>query len=102
MMVGRSLVRFDYEVHREGEKRALASGFTEHATVGREGRPVRLPDELDEWLTAAAKRSALPRGQIIRERLEQARKEERQPFLRLAGIMPGPRDLSNRKGFSRT
>ncbi len=62
---------------------------------------VCLPDELDEWLTAAAKRSGLPRGQIIRERLEQARKEERRPFLRLAGIMSGPRDLSNRKGFSR-
>ena len=44
--VRRSLVRFDYEVMRKDDDRLLASGFSEHAAVGRDGRPMRMPDEL--------------------------------------------------------
>jgi len=33
--------------------------------------------------------------------LEKARKESTQPFLRLAGAVDGPSNLSTRKGFSR-
>ena len=44
--VGRARVRFEYEVLREGEQRVLASGFTEHAAVDSDGRPLRLPAEL--------------------------------------------------------
>jgi len=50
--VGRSLVRFDYEVRRVEDDRVLASGSTEHATVGRDGRLQRMPDELRRRLGA--------------------------------------------------
>jgi acyl-CoA thioester hydrolase len=40
-------VRFEYEVRREGQAAPLlATGYTEHAAVNREGRPVRVPDDL--------------------------------------------------------
>lgn len=62
---------------------------------------VRLPDELAEWLEATAARTGVSQGKIIREQLEKARGEEERPFLRLAGKVAGPADLSSRKGFSR-
>jgi len=41
-------------------------------------------------------------GRIVREELEKARaKSARQSFLRLAGSVREPRDLSSRKGFAR-
>jgi predicted transcriptional regulator len=64
---------------------------------------VRLPLELVAWLDQTAKRSGVPRGRIIRDQLEQARDKSAQPaFMRLAGTIKGARDLSERKGFSRT
>ena len=39
-------VRFEYELHEAGSDRLLATGFTEHGTVGRNGRPRRIPAEL--------------------------------------------------------
>jgi len=62
---------------------------------------VRLPDDLAEWLDAASKTAGVPRGRIVRDQLQLARKREKQPFLRLAGSIDGPRDLSSRKGFSK-
>ena len=62
---------------------------------------VRLPEDLAGWLDAASRKAGVPRGRIIREQLELARRREKQPFLRLAGSMEGPHDLSTRKGFSR-
>lgn len=62
---------------------------------------IRLPEDLDEWLAQTARRTGLPRGRIIRQELERARSSERRPFLRLAGAVTGPGDLSARKGFSR-
>jgi len=62
---------------------------------------VRLPDDLAEWLSQTARRSGVPRGRIIRQELEKARASEKRPFLRLAGVVSGPTDLSTRKGFSR-
>jgi len=44
--VGGVRLRFEYEVSRDGDGARLASGFTEHAAVGRDGRPRRLPAEL--------------------------------------------------------
>jgi len=45
--IGGSRIRFEYELRRLGEPdRLLATGFTEHATVGRDGRPIRMPDGL--------------------------------------------------------
>lgn len=63
---------------------------------------VRLTKDLAEWLDESARRAGVPRGRIVREELEKARTASaRQSFLRLAGSVRGPRDLSSRKGFSR-
>jgi predicted transcriptional regulator len=62
---------------------------------------VRLPEDLAEWLAQTAHKTGVPRGRIIRQELEKARSSEERPFLRLAGVVAGPRDLSARKGFSR-
>ena len=44
-------IRFDYIVHRMGEKAALCIGHSVHACVNKEGRPTRAPD----WLVEALK-----------------------------------------------
>ena len=62
---------------------------------------VRLPEDLAKWLDSTARRTGLPKGHIVREELEKARKSARRPFLGLAGAIAGPSDLSTRKGFSR-
>jgi acyl-CoA thioester hydrolase len=43
-------VRFDYELVRERDRETLAIGFTEHASVGMNGRPTRLPVSLRDRL----------------------------------------------------
>ena len=64
---------------------------------------IRLTKELAAWLEQASKRSGVPRGRIIREYLEKARDGGAEPsFMRLAGAVRGARDLSTRKGFSRS
>ena len=62
---------------------------------------VRLPDDLAEWLERAARKAGVPKGRIVREQLEKARGSAQRPFLRWAGAVTGPSDLSMRKGFSR-
>jgi hypothetical protein len=62
---------------------------------------VRIPQDLAEWLAETARKSGVPKGRIVRDQLERARQSEGQPFLRLAGAVAGPANLSTRKGFSR-
>jgi hypothetical protein len=62
---------------------------------------VRIPAELAQWLAETSRKTGVPKGRIIREQLEKARKSEGQSFLRLAGAVAGPAGLSTRKGFSR-
>lgn len=62
---------------------------------------VRVPEDLAEWLNDAARRTGVSKGRIVREELEKARNSPRRPFLRLAGTVAGPADLSSRKGFAR-
>ena len=63
---------------------------------------VRLPKDLSTWLEESAERTGVSQGRIIREQLERARSGDvNKPFMRLAGSVKGPRDLSTRKGFSR-
>jgi hypothetical protein len=63
---------------------------------------VRLPEELAAWLAETARRTGVPAGRIIREQLERAKAEAgSQRFLRLAGKIIGPGNLSSRKGFAR-
>jgi predicted transcriptional regulator len=63
---------------------------------------VRLTEELAGWLAETARRTGRPAGRIIREQLEQARAQSgNQRFLRHAGKLSGPADLSSRRGFER-
>jgi hypothetical protein len=61
---------------------------------------VRLPDDLADWLQGVAAKTGVSQGKIIREQLEKARDAKPREFLRLAGKISGPADLSSRKGFS--
>ena len=49
VQVGGARVRFEYTVTRDGT--CLATGFSEHASVDRRGRPVRMPADLQRRLT---------------------------------------------------
>ena len=49
-----------------------------------------------------AKRTGLSQGQIVRDQLERVKAgSDDREFLRLTGTVDGPKDLSERKGFSR-
>ena len=62
---------------------------------------IRLTPELAEWLEDTARRTGVPQGRLVREQLERARAASHgRAFMRLAGAVQGPRDLSARKGFS--
>jgi hypothetical protein len=65
---------------------------------------VRLPEDLANWLQEAARAKGLSQSQIIKDQLEKARKGDPvRPFMKLAGsIRDLPRDLSQRKGYSRS
>jgi predicted transcriptional regulator len=63
---------------------------------------VRLTPELAAWLSETARKTGLPASRIVRQQLERARAEEgSQRFLLHAGKIRGPKDLSQRRGFSR-
>jgi hypothetical protein len=63
---------------------------------------VRLTPELAAWLEEASSKTVRPQGQIIRDELDRARgSANEKPFMRLAGKISGPKNLSRRKGFSR-
>ncbi len=64
---------------------------------------IRLSPDLADWLDKHAKTTGESQGKIIRDQLARARKgAATQSFMRLAGTVSGERDLSTRKGFSRT
>ncbi len=63
---------------------------------------IRLNEELAAWLADTARRTGIPAGRIIREQLEKAKSQSgNQRFLKQAGRLAGPADLSSRKGFTR-
>ena len=62
---------------------------------------IRLSKELADWLEESARRTGLPAGRIIRQQLEIAKaRGGTQRFLKHAGKLAGPADLSARKGFA--
>ena len=63
---------------------------------------VRLTVEQAEWLRQAAARAGVPQSRIVRDQLERAMAGSDRRFLALAGTAKGPRDLSQRGGFSRS
>ena len=63
---------------------------------------VRLTRELATWLERVAARMGVSQSRVIRDQLEKAKaRTSSQAFMRLAGNVRGPKDLSSRKGFSR-
>ena len=63
---------------------------------------IRLTKELAAWLEQTAAETGVSQGKLVRDQLERARAAaSSQAFMRLAGAVRGPRDLSARKGFTR-
>lgn len=63
---------------------------------------VRLDPDVAAWLEEEARRTGVSKGKIVRDQLERAKAGgATRPFMRLAGSVRGPRNLSRRKGFSR-
>jgi hypothetical protein len=65
---------------------------------------VRLDHDLAEWLERESAKTGVSQGQIVRDQLQRARAAaSAQAFMRLAGaVRGGPREVSTRKGFSRS
>lgn len=65
---------------------------------------VRLPDDSLEWIRRRSKETALAKGRLVKEAIDIVREqhEEKKPSLELAGSLDGPRNLSQRKGFSKS
>ncbi len=62
---------------------------------------VRLPEEVAEWLREWARETGMTVGGLVRKQLQRAKVEqELRPYMRFAGVIKGPRDLSTRKGFN--
>ena len=63
---------------------------------------IRLSEELADWVQESAHKTGESVGRILRHQLEKAKTDGwRQGFLRHAGKIDGPADLSTRKGFTR-
>ena len=65
---------------------------------------VRLDKDLSTWLEKTAARTGVSQGQIVRDQLQKAKSANREkPFMRWAGsVQDLPKNLSKRKGFSRS
>jgi predicted DNA-binding protein len=64
---------------------------------------VRLPDDLLNRLKEKSRRTGLPLGRVVRESLESTLNNEIEPiWMKYAGTVNGPRNLSSRKGYSRS
>jgi hypothetical protein len=64
---------------------------------------IRLNKELASWLEDTAAKSGVSQGKLVRDQLEKARSSNGgQAFMCLAGAVRGPKNLSKRKGFSRS
>jgi hypothetical protein len=65
---------------------------------------VRIQDKLAHWLEETAHGLGISQGQVVRQELERAQREdvEGRRFMRLAGSVRLAADLSERKGFSKS
>ncbi len=63
---------------------------------------IRLPEELLERLRAKARRTGLPMGRVVRQSLEKALENDEPAWMKYAGTLSGHKDLSSRKGYSRS
>jgi hypothetical protein len=63
---------------------------------------IRIPQDLARWLEQVAVKAGVSQGKIVRDQLERARAgDPGRAYLRLAGSINGPKDLSKRKGYRR-
>jgi hypothetical protein len=64
---------------------------------------VRLTKDMADWLQQTSAKTGLSQGKLIRNQLEKARAAQpSKPFMRWAGVIRGSKNLSTRKGFSRS
>lgn len=62
---------------------------------------IRVDEDLAAWLDETSRKTGLSQGRIVRDQLQIARGAKTgQGFMRLAGCVTRPADLSSRKGFS--
>lgn len=62
---------------------------------------IKLPKPVANWLAKAAKKNGVAAEEIATRELERAKLYAEKPFMRLAGMLDGPADLSGREGFGR-
>ena len=63
---------------------------------------IRLPQELLERLREKSRRAGLPVGRIVRQAVENSLQQDEPAWMKYAGTMSGPKNLSSRKGYSRS
>jgi hypothetical protein len=63
---------------------------------------IRLPEELLEQLRKKARRTGLPVNRVVRQAVENDLRHDEPPWMKYAGTVNGPRNLSSRKGYSRS
>jgi len=63
---------------------------------------IRLPEDLQRRLRERARRTGLPIGRIVCDSLEKTLDKDEPAWMKYAGTLSGPRDLSSRKGYSRS
>ena len=67
---------------------------------------IRIPEDLQRRLREKARRTGLPIGRIVRDSLEHSLskdKDKDEPaWMKYAGTLTGPKNLSSRKGYSRS
>jgi len=64
---------------------------------------IRLSEELLKRSRGKSRRTGLPVGRVVRESLESTLGDENEPaWMKYAGTMTGPKNLSSRKGYSRS
>lgn len=62
---------------------------------------IRLTDDLAEWVEEQSRVTGRSQGSLVKDALKRARQSEAKPFMKLAGCLEGPADLSLRKGFAK-
>jgi len=64
---------------------------------------IRLPEEMLEKLRETSRQTGIPLGRLVRQSLEATLSRDESPLLKFAGVIQGgPKNLSSRKGFSRS
>ena len=61
---------------------------------------IRLTEDLARWVEEQSRVTGRSQGSLVKEAVERARRAEPKPFMKLAGCLEGPEDLSERKGFA--